>query len=392
MNRVLKSFDPLVLHLAEGVLGRKQGETSLSFGESLDGTRDILFVTARELTHLLALIPAARALKKRFRLARVHVLASEQCAEVLAGRPEIFHVMPWNPENDAILSMEFFRQVQRLRAQPFDLAIANDGGDARRSRLLAALSGAKLRVGIHPEGSDPALNLVVSVPTSKGYRPVQSLEFLSFLGIPRDELVPGWEITDVDRRYTERLLSLRRWGREGRILGVDPGIGRSGVRPGAEKLAWVVQKICTARGMVPLILSEDLSAPAVQELRAHLKTAPLEVPVRGLRDVFALSRCCDVFLSGNTSLFHLAVSLGVPSIGLFAKSDEDRWVPVGRDRIRVIRLRPGDRLLADELLATIDAVVDEPKDELPFPFWWAEDERHSSLTYDVDHRSSSTAR
>lgn len=383
-----KSFDPVLLRLAEGVLRRKQGEQSLSFGESLDGTRDILLVAAHDLTDLLAVVPAARSLKKRFRLARVHVLSSGQCAEVLAGRPEIFHVISWNPDADPILSLSFLREVRKLRAQPFDLAIAIDGGEDRRARLIAALTGAKLRVGIHPEGSDPALNLVVSMPSTKGYRPVQSLEFLTFLGIPREELSPGWQIADTDRRYTERLLALRRWGRKGMLLGVDPGVGRSGVRPSPEKLAWVVEKLVETRGVVPLILSEDLGSPAVREFRAQLKTPPLEIPVRGIRDILALTRCCDAFLSGNTSLFHLGVALGVPTVGLFARSDEDRWVPVGRERTRVIRLRPGDRLLADELLATYDAVVVERRDELPFPFWWADSERKESLTYEVERRAS----
>ncbi len=386
-----KSFDPVLMRLAEGMLGRKEGEKSLSFGESLDGTRDILLVAAHELTDLLAVVPAARSLKKRFRLARVHVLASGQCAEVLAGRPEVFHVHRWNPDADAILSLEFARELRKLREQPFDLAIAIDGGEARRARLVAALTGAKLRLGIHPEGSDPSLNLVVSVPSGKGYRPVQSLEFLAFLGIPREELAPGWQITDADRRYTERLLALRRRGRRGMLLGVDPAIGRGGVAPAPEKLAWVVEKIAATRGAVPLILSEDLAAPTVTEFRAHLKTRPVEIPVRGIRDVLALTRCCDVFLAGNTNLFHLALALGVPAIGLFSRSDEDRWVPAGRERTRVVRLRPGDRLLAEELLSTFDSVVGAAPDELPLPFWWDENERRASLTYDVERRAHQPA-
>jgi ADP-heptose:LPS heptosyltransferase len=243
---------------------------------------------------------------------------------------------------------------------------------------------------VHPEGSDPALNLVVSMPAARGYRPVQSLEFLSFLGIPREELSPGWQITDADRRYTERLLALRRWGRRGPLVGIDPGVGRGGVRPNAEKLAWIVEKIAETRGVVPLILSDDLHSPAVRELRARLQTPPLEIPVRGIRDVLALTRCCDAFVGGNTNLFHLAVALGVPMIGLFSRADEDRWVPAGRERTRVLRLRPGDRLLADDLVATFDEVAGESVANLPLPFWWAESERAETLTYEVERRATET--
>ncbi len=383
-----RAFDPLMLRFLERVIRRREGGEPLSFGTSLDGTRDILLVSAHDLTDLLAVVPAARSLKKRFRLARVHVLASGQSAEVLAGRPEIFHVITWNPDREPMLSLEFLRQFRALREQPFDVAIAIDGGEARRARVLAALSGAKLRVGVHPEGADPALNLVVSMPSAKGYRPVQSLEFLSFLGIPREELTPGWQITDADRRYTERLLALRRWGRRGPLIGVDPGFGKGAVRPSVDKLAWIVEKLAETRNIVPLVLSDDLSAPAVRELRASLKTAPLEIPVRGIRDVLALTRCCDAFISGNTNLFHLAVALGVPTIGLFSRSDEERWVPVGRERTRVHRFRPGDPVLAEDILATFDAVAGESAQNLPLPFWWAESERAETLTYEVERRGA----
>ena len=367
-----KSFDPVLLRLAERFLVDRNGTPSLSFGESLDGTRDILLLSAHDLTDLLAIVPAARSLKRRFRLARVHVLASGQCAEVLAGRPEVFHVIPWNPEKDPILSLRFLREVRKLRAQPFDLAIAIDTGIDRRTRIVGALSGAKLRVGAHPDGADPLLNLVVSTSSAKGYRPVQSLEFLSFLGIKREDLTPGWQVTDADRRYTERLLALRRWGRKGMLLGVDPSVGRHGVRPSPEKLAWIVEKIAESRPIVPLVLSDDLAKPAVREFRTLLKTPPLEIPVRGIRDVLALTRCCDVFLSGNTSLFHLAVALGVPAIGFFSRTDDERWTPPEREGTRILRLRPGDTLSSEKLLGTLDSVIHPSAEEEPLPETWSE--------------------
>ena len=154
----MKAFDPLVLHVVEKLLNRRAGTQTLSFGRSLDGTRDILLVTARELIDLLAVVPAARALRKRFPLSRIHVLASERCAEVLAPRPEVFEVIPWSSQ-DALFSRTFLERIRALRAHPFDLAVAIDSGDERLGRVTAALSGAKLRLGMHPEGADPLLNL-----------------------------------------------------------------------------------------------------------------------------------------------------------------------------------------------------------------------------------------
>jgi ADP-heptose:LPS heptosyltransferase len=353
-ERWRRALDPLALHVAETLVGRRGPGAALSFGESLEGARDILLVGARDLVDLLAIAPAARALRRRFRLARVHVIAAPRCAEVLASRPETFGTVPW-PEGP-ILSRGFLRTVRELRRHACDLAVATDAGEDRRGRLLAALSGAKLRAGVHPEAKDPALNLVVATGASGGYRPAQSLEFLSFLGIPREDLAPGWEVPEVDRQYAARLLELRRRGREGWLLGVDPGRGLGGVRPSPEKLAWLVDRLAAVRGAVPIILTGDRSDASVDDFKKYLKTPPLEVAQRGLRDAFSFLCCCDLFLAGNTELLHFAVALRVPLLAFLPPDGPERWMPAETAWRRVLRWRPGERVLEGDFLRTADAV------------------------------------
>ncbi|MBZ0267142.1 hypothetical protein K8I85_03230 [bacterium] len=352
----MRALDPLVLHLAESFLRRRDRNKTLSFGQSLEGTREILLVASRDLSDLLAIVPAARALRSRFRMARVYALASGPSAEALANRPEIFGVLPWIDDDTAILSREFWESVRTVRGHGFDLAIAVDDGGARLPRLVSALSGARLRLGVHPEGKDPVLNLVVAAAPPTGYAPVQSLEFLSFLGIPREQLSPTWEIPDADREYARRLLGLRRRGREGWLLGVDPALGRSGVRPAPEKLAWLVDRLAVARGAIPMLLTDGTDPDCVENFRKHLSVRPLEIPTRGIRDVLSFASCCDLFLAGNTSLFHFAVALGVPTVGLFPAAEEDRWCPEETVRCRLFRWHPGERVSESDFLEITDEV------------------------------------
>jgi ADP-heptose:LPS heptosyltransferase len=350
------AFDPLLLYLVEIVLARRARSHALSFGESLVSARDILLVAASELTDLLAVVPAAKALKKRFPVARVHVLAAGACAELLAARPEIFEVIRWDP-TAPVLARSSLDIVRHLRGRPFDLAIVLDSGEARRQRVLAALSGARLRLGMHPAGADPTLNLVVATPVSTGYRPAQSLDFLTFLGIPREALTPGWETSELDRTYAERLLSLRRRGREGPLVGIDPGAGRCGVRPSTAKLAWLADTLAARREAEVILLTDAGNDTYISDLKYLMKIPPLEVPSRGARDVLAFTACCDLFVAGNTSLFHLAVAQGVSTVGLFGDEDEERWEPRETARTRILRLRSGERVVAEEFLGMVDSLV-----------------------------------
>ena len=184
---------------------------------------------------------------------------------------------------------------------------------------------------------------MISAAANLGYRPAQSLEFLSFLRIPREDLRPGWEIPEVDRQYAMRLLELRRRGRSGWLLGVDPGPGLGGARPSPEKLAWLVDRLAVGRGAIPVVLSGNPADRSVEEFKKLLKTPTLEVARRGLRDVFAFASGCDLFLSGNTALFHFAVALGIPTIGLLGAEEDPRWVPAEGPTLRTPRWRPGRR-------------------------------------------------
>lgn len=353
-ERWRRALDPLAIHLGEALIGRRGPGAALSFGESLEGTREILLVGARDLVDLLAIVPAARGLRRRFCLARVHVVATPRCAEVLGSRPEVSGVIPW-PE-EPVLSREFAAVIPALRRHAFDVAVATDPGQQRRARLLVGLSGARLRVGVHPDDKDPTLNLVISAAAHRGYRPTQSLEFLSFLRIPREDLRPGWEIPVVDRQYATRLLELRRRGRQGWLLGVDPGQGLGGARPSPEKLAWLVDRLAVSRGAIPVVLSGDLAESSVEDFKKALKSRPLEVARRGLRDVFAFASGCDLFLSGNTALFHFAVALGIPTIGILGPDEDPRWVPAETSTLRTPRWRRGERIVESEFLRLADSV------------------------------------
>lgn len=291
------------------------------------------------------------------------MLADAASAEALAGRPEIFEAVPWDDE--PVLSRTMVQRMRKLRARGFDLAIAIDDGTAHRDRVLAALTGAKLRLGLHPGGADPTLNLVVASSPAAGYRPVQSLEFLSFLGIPRERLTPCWEIPEADRRYAERLLDLRRRGASGWLLAVDPGQGRAGVRPHPAKLAWLVERVAAARGALPIVLTDRRTGGIVEEFKSHLKVPTLDAPSRGMRDVLAFLGGSGLFLSGNTNLFHFAVALGVPTIGFFGREEPDQWVPRDRPSCRVVRIAPGERVRETEFLKIVDQVRESDGRSVP---------------------------
>jgi hypothetical protein len=107
---------------------------------------------------------------------------------------------------------------------------------------------------------------------------------------------------------------------------------------------------------VPIVLSIDPDDASVHEFKRYLKSSCLHVALRGMRDVFSFACCCDLLLSGNTELFHFAVALKVPMLGLLAADEEERWVPPETPFRRILRWRPGERVVEADFLRAADAV------------------------------------
>jgi len=67
---------------------------------------------------------------------------------------------------------------------------------------------------------------------------------------------------------------------------------------------------------------------------------------------------CDIFVAGNTDLFHYAVALEVPTIGLFTARDGREWDPGPRPCARVLRVAKGQRVDIDTLMEAVETVTD----------------------------------
>jgi ADP-heptose:LPS heptosyltransferase len=75
-----------------------------------------------------------------------------------------------------------------------------------------------------------------------------------------------------------------------------------------------------------------------------------------LLDTILLLCQCDLFLAGNTDLFHVAVAEGVPSVGLFGSQTQAHWLPATRPRSTVLKVSPGKQIDTATLMAAIARV------------------------------------
>jgi ADP-heptose:LPS heptosyltransferase len=284
--------------------------------QAFDATQCHCILVVRQdnrLGNLVLIEPFLRALRRGFPQAKLTLICGEAFSELYAPGILVDEVIVFPHMRFAKNPLRFPPWLRSLRRRLWDLAIdsAHPRTISTTNLLLVTCSGARWRLGFAREGSERFLNLTVRAPSPASYVEEQFL-LLQPLGIesevspPHFSLPPGHEILS---RQFRRELNLRE---DERICGLWIG-GRYDKR-------WDLREFISLyrhfeeerpRQFCPVLLfgpDEDLKIPP--EIRHHRFTGPIW-------ELAAALKTLSWFLSTDSGPRHLAVALGIPSIGLF---------------------------------------------------------------------------
>jgi heptosyltransferase III len=281
----------------------------------------ILIVVLRRLGDVLLTTPLIRSVRRAWPDARIEVLAFADTTAILAGNPDVDHViaMPVRPGWG-----DSFALLARL-ARRYDLAISAQGGD--RPIFFAIAAG---RRSAGPIGAANVMDrfkralLSYGVPHVSGLHRVEEvLRIADALDIPRvAEVVcpagptgsdPGGDYAVI---HPAPMFHYKRWTIEGwRAL--------------ADELAQRGLKVIVTGGPAPLEKSylDDMFGGArdVERLDGALAWHEITSLIAGAR----------VFVGPDTSVTHLAAATGTPTVALYGPTDPRLWGPwpqAGLDR------------------------------------------------------------
>ena len=298
------------------------------------GVRTIVAVELTRLGDFVTILPALRALRSRFPLARTCVVTSEAHAPLLdLCEPGIDVISIRRPKT---LS-GFLTALRKVRGMSPDLVCSM--GPANRNAALALASGAPFIVGY--------LNGTDSLTPFLGITPVESIGFsgrtnLTFAGeniqdrpwkvlqsigvsTPRDPFIsfPRWK-PDVRRLARHRSLGLQR-----NYVVMHPFSGW-------EFRSWPLSRFRSLAermlGQFPsgvVFLCSDLEASRLKPLRDAFRGAERMVfaPSSDILDSAAVIQQADLFVGNDSGPLHLAALLGVPVVGLFGPALPGQTAP-----------------------------------------------------------------
>jgi len=321
----------------------------------------VLFVQNGDLTDLLFAAPLITGLQRTYPSCRISVLVREDASELIRHHPHVHDMLVYHPSRMRLTSPAYFRLARQLRKRAFDMVIHMGESPPPAYQLLGYLCGAPVRVGPEGDRSYPYVNCELRWSSERsGYEGRRLGEVAGLMGV---QLPDDWRaalLTDQDVRFARQLVHFRKPRRDQILIGVDPGKGKCNTRVTDRTLNYLVGMIYQQYRSKVIVLATPEEDEAATRFEQSLKCERLELPRHNVKDVVGLLTQCDLFLSGNTDLFHFAVALGVPTIGLFTDRDDMRWTPPAQPHLGLIHGKRGEKQSTADFLARVEQLLSLP--------------------------------
>jgi heptosyltransferase-2 len=268
-------------------------------------------------------LPALQAIRRRFPVAHIAVLAKPWVADVYARETFADEIILYNAGR--------WRAVRDIRVRKFDMAILLQ--NAFDAALIARLAGIPHRIGYNRDARGWLLTDAVPVPKAgeiPAHQRYYYLELLRRAGIleslpdvPAIRLGGAAAAADAGRKHFAEL----GWAE---VTGVSPGAAYGGAK------RWLPERFAEAA----VRIGNPVALFGAQNERETCTKVALLCTKSGLsvhnfagettlREFIDLAAACRVYLTNDSGPMHIASALGVPTVAIFGATDHIATGPTG---------------------------------------------------------------
>lgn len=313
----------------------------------------ILFVKLGSIGDVVHTLPALAAVRAVVPGAKISWVVERRAAEILRDNPLLETLIEvdtkglrrWPLSGETLPATR--RQLRRLRASPFDLAIDFQG--LLKSALVARLSGAKRRVGFAREHlREPASRLfltdTVRIPARLNVIRKNLALASGALGMKlptaADSLAFHIHVSPAHLREAEEVVQTV--GERFTIL--NPGGGWPTKLWDAARFGELADTLLVRHGLRSVVTYGPGELELAERVVAASRTGAATAASLSLKGFYALARRASVYVGGDTGPTHLAVAAGTPVVGLFGPTEWWRNGSPREDDICVERTDIGCRV------------------------------------------------
>ena len=345
-----------VAGLIAPVLGKIVRSDAFSLPGDIGNQSRILVIDSGNLNELLFFSPVINRLKEKYPGIRITFLVREGNSELIRTMQQISEMITYEPAHLSFSSTTYFSLLKRIRTRNFDVVFLLGREFNFTRSLIALLTRARIRIGFTQEINYPFINCELRRGDNAEYEATKAAGFLNAIGFSREQALQPWTLSEQDIRWAKQIIHFRKPNKEYKLLVVDPGQGMGNHRLVDESCAFLVNSFCNKYPAKILVLSNNLDKKGIEKFKTFIHSHLLDLQPDNIKEGLSLLSCADMFISGNTDYFHFAVSMKVPTLGLFTRHDQPSWFPKGAGWVQVLQGVKGQQLSLDEFFSKIDTL------------------------------------
>ena len=286
-------------------------------------SRKILIRSTNWIGDAIMTTPAVRTIRKNFPDAEITLLALPWVADVFAACPHIDRIFIYDKQGRHQGMKGKLRLANDLRAERYDLTILLQ--NAFEAALISFLARIPVRAGYTTDGRGILLtNGIRKQPDIGSKHQVHYYqEMLEGLGLKRSENALELFLDPVAIQEADALLKNALEGKEVPIIGLNPGAAYGPAkRWPAEKYGQVAGRLASATEGLIVIFGTAADQEAAAEITASAGERVLDLTGKtSLSLALACIARCQVFITNDSGLMHVAAALNTPLVAVFGSTD-----------------------------------------------------------------------
>jgi ADP-heptose:LPS heptosyltransferase len=337
------------------VLQRMRKGQTFSLPADLTKSARMLFIDSGDVTDILFAAPLVNYFHTHFPEIRTTILVEAKDADIVKGIMRVNRIITYERHQLNLFRTDYMSLTKKLRGQYIETAIMLGTKFSLERFFLAFVCGAGIRIGFAHPLSFPFVNCEIR-HSETGYEGDKMSRILESIGLRSKELEPV-SISDREAGHARQLIHFRKPGKDTLTVGIDPSKGKTRHHVIPEITAYLANNLAGRRKVKYLVLMNPWEDRLAKKFTSEIKGDVIDLIPGDSMETVALLSQCDLFLSGNTNLFHFATALGVPTIGLFTKYDGQTWVPGDAKNVRIFKGTKGEKLSLKDFYSKVDEVL-----------------------------------
>ncbi len=302
---------------------------------------NILIVKTSAIGDVTHTLPALNALRAQFPRASISWLVEEEAADILAGHPDIDHLLissrkRWLRQLKTGKALpacrEIWRFIRDIRAVRYDLLLDFQG--LLKSGILIALCRARRKVGFgrgmeHSEGSYLFLNEKIAPISMDTHAVERELHLLNAIGIKTIQTACALPIAPQIRKEADSILRRAGLDQSRPLVVINPMTTwptKHWPPEGFAALSRLLAETETQIAFTGSPADRDKIAVIIHKSRSGALNLAGKTNLRQLAAVFARAA---VVISTDTGPMHIAAAAGAPVVALFGPTAPWRTGPHG---------------------------------------------------------------